>query len=191
MRAVLSPLYQKRHRKNKSGIRLLKPINHHNVISRNRLSDAGLRWPVPAVAVGWAGSLPSGSLVGWGCARMNGRKGWRSPEFTFSHCYRFALRELLGFRVHSIVCVLALKATPSRGHLYLMGNTVILCSLIWTCQNPAGDRVMSLSMSFGNRYFTNMKHMGINTWHPRSLPAACIHLYFQVSTVLPCHHQAN
>lgn len=81
---------------------------------------------MPAIAVRWAGSLPSGSLVGWGCDRthgMNGRKGWRSPEFSFSFWYRFALRELLGLPVHGLVSVLALKATPSRGHLWLLGNT--------------------------------------------------------------------
>lgn len=186
----MSPLYQKWCRKNKSGIRLLKPVSRHNVISWNRLLDAGLRCPVPAVAAGWAGSLRSGRLVGWGHDRthgVNGRKGWRSPKFTFSLCCRSALRELLDLPICGLGCVLALKATPSRGHLWLMGNTVILCSLIWTSRSPAGNRVMSPSLSFGNRYFTNMKYTGICTCtrHPRSLPAACTHLYFQVSTVLP------
>lgn len=145
---------------------------------------------MPAVAAGWAGSLRSGRLVGWGRDRthgVNGRKGWRSPKFTFSLCCRSALRELLDLPICGLGCVLALKATPSRGHLWLMGNTVILCSLIWTSRSPAGNRVMSPSLSFGNRYFTNMKYTGICTCtrHPRSLPAACTHLYFQVSTVLP------
>lgn len=150
---------------------------------------------MPAAAVGWAGSVPSGSLVGWVCVcdrihGMSGRKGWRSSEFTLSLlqiCFKGAAWSPCSW----LRLCFSSQGKPSRGHLWLMGNTKTLCSLIWSSQSPAGDRVVSLSLSFGNTSFTNMKYMSIHMCmcHARFLPSECIciHLYFQISTVLPCH----
>lgn len=141
-----------------------------------------MRCPAPVVAIGWAGALHSqrgGSLVGWGCSRthgMSGRKGLRSPEFRFSLCCKFALQELLRLPLHGLVCILHLRPTPGRGYLWLMGNAAILCSLIQTFQSPAGDRVMSSSLCFGNTYFTNMKYMDICACSIPD-PARCMDLY--------------
>lgn len=121
---------------------------------------------------------------------MSGRKGLRSPEFSL--CCRFALLELLCLPLCGLFCILALRPAPGRG--YLKGKAVILCSLIQTLQSPAGDRVMSSSLCFGNAYFMIMKYMDICACSIPG-PASCmqiyIHLYFQVLPVLPWHDQAH